>query len=104
VPERPEEERKKRGAVEGHEAHHRPAPLKIEATGEVRLRECPKGGEGLGLPFDIEERVVEAIVPGHLRVTRYRIGRYRCDRCRKVRRARLPPEVAPPRSRFDWGS
>jgi transposase len=104
VPERPEEERGKRGAVEGHEAHHRPAPLRIDATQEVRLRDCPQCGEHLGRPFAIDERLVEAIVPGHVRVTRYRIGRYRCDRCRKVRRARLAPDVAPPRSRFDWGS
>jgi hypothetical protein len=104
VPERPAEERKKRGAVEGHEAHHRPAPLRIDATEEVRLAACPRCGEGLGRPFAIEERLVEAIVPGHVRVTKYRIGRYRCDRCRKVRRAQLAPDVAPPRSRFDWGS
>jgi hypothetical protein len=90
--------------VEGHEAHHRPAPPRIDATEEVRLESCPRCGEGLGRPFAIDERVVEAIVPGHVRVTRYRIGRYRCDRCRKVRRARLAPEVAPPRSRFDWGT
>ena len=104
VPERPEEERKKRGAREGHEAHHRPPPPHIDETQEVRLEQCPRCGEGLGAPFAIDERVVEAIVPGHVRVTRFRIGRYRCGHCRKVRRARLAPDVAPPRSRFDWGS
>jgi hypothetical protein len=104
VPERSEEERKKRGAVEGHEAHHRPAPARIDATEDVRLESCPRCGERIGRPFAIEERIVEAIVPGHVRVTRYRLGRYRCDRCRRVRRARLPPTVAPSRSRFDWGS
>jgi hypothetical protein len=104
IPELPEAERQKRGAKEGHEAHHRPAPLRIDATEEVRLEACPKCGEGLGEPFAVEERLVEAIVPGHVRVTKYRIGRYRCDRCRKIRRARLAPDVAPPRSRFDWGS
>ncbi|MGC2034913.1 MAG: IS66 family transposase [Thermoplasmata archaeon] len=101
---RPEEERKKRGAVEGHEAHHRPAPPGIDATEEVCLENCPRCGEALGRPFAVEERLVEAIVPGHVRVTKYRIGRYRCGHCRKVRRARLAPEVVPPRSRFDWGS
>lgn len=104
VLERSEEERKKRGAVEGHEAHHRPAPPRIDETQDVRLESCPQCGGELGRPFAIEERVVEAIVPGHVRVTKYRIGRYRCERCRRVRRARLAPEVAPPRSRFDWGS
>jgi hypothetical protein len=104
VPERSEEERKKRGAVEGHEAHHRAAPPRIDAIEEIRLEVCPRCGEELGAPFTIEERAVEAIVPGHVRVTKYRIGRYRCVRCRKVRRARLAPDVAPPRSRFDWGS
>jgi hypothetical protein len=79
-------------------------PVRIDATEEVRLDACPRCGEALGRPFAIEERVVEAIVPGHVRVTKYRIGRYRCARCRKVRRARLAPEVAPPRSRFDRGS
>lgn len=104
VSERLEEERKKRGAVEGHEARHRPTPARIDAIEDVRLERCPRCGEGLGEPFAIEERVVEAIVPGHVRVTRYRIGRYRCARCHRVRRARFGPFVAPPRSRFDWGS
>jgi len=104
APERPEEEHKKRGAVEGHEAHHRPAPPQIDAVEDVRLEECSRCGHAMGDPFTIEERVIEAIVPGHVRVTKYRIGRYRCAHCRKVRRARLAPEVAPPRSRFDWGS
>ena len=54
VPERPEEERKKRGAVEGHEAHHRPAPPRIDETQEVRLRDCPQCGEALGRPFAID--------------------------------------------------
>lgn len=104
VPERSDEERKKRGAVEGHEAPHRPAPSRIDETQDVRLESCPRCGEALGTPFAVEERVVETIVPGHVRVTKYRIGRYRCNRCRKVRRASLAPEVVPPRSRFDWGS
>ncbi len=52
----------------------------------------------------MDERLVEAIVPGHVRVTRYRVGRYRCERCRKVRRATMDPEVAPPKARFGWGT
>jgi hypothetical protein len=104
VPERIEDERGKRGAKDGHEAHHRPAPLRIDAIEDARLEECPRCGRAMGDPFAVEERLVEAIVPGHVRVTKYRIGRYRCAHCRKVRRARLAPEVAPPRSRFDWGS
>jgi hypothetical protein len=104
VPERSEEERKKRGAKEGHEAHHRPSPTRIDATEEVHLEQCPRCGEGLGAPFAIDERVIEAIVPGHVRVTKYRVGRYRCEHCHKVRRARLPSTVAPARSRFDWGT
>jgi hypothetical protein len=104
APEPPEEERKKRGAVEGHEAHHRPLPLSIDEEQDVRLERYPHCRASLGHPFAIEERLVEAIVPGHVRVTRYRIGRFRCDRSRKVRRARLAPDVAPPRSRFDWGT
>ena len=67
VPERSEEERKKRGAVEGHEAHHRPPPSRIDETQDVPLEQCPRCGEGLGEPFAIDERVVEAIVPGHAR-------------------------------------
>src|ERR1700686_701419 len=80
---RSEEKRRKRGAVEGHEAHPRPAPLRIDATEEVRLSDRPKCGERMGRPFAIDERLVEAIVPGHVRVTKYRIGRYRCGHCRK---------------------
>jgi hypothetical protein len=104
LPERPEGDKKEQGAGNGQEAHNPPAPLRIDETQEVCLKACPQCGEGLGRPFAIDERLVEAIVPGHVRVTKYRIGRYRCDHCRKVRRARLAPDVAPPRSRFDWGS
>jgi transposase len=104
VPEVPEEERKKRGAQDGHVAHHRPAPTRIDSVQDVELDRCPRCGDGLGEPFAIEERLVEEIVPGHVRVTNYRIGRYRCGHCRKVRRARLAPEVAPSRARFGWGT
>jgi transposase len=104
VPESPEGERKNRGAREGHEAHHRPPPSVIHDTQEIRLASCPQCGDELGVPFEVDERLVEAIVPGHVRVTEYRIGRYRCERCHRVRRARLAPDVAPPRSRFDWGT
>jgi hypothetical protein len=104
VTERPEGESKKRGAREGHEAHHRSPPSIIHDTQEIRLAACARCGEDLGEPFQIDERIVEAIVPGHVRVTRYLIGRYRCQRCRRVRRARLAPEVVPARSRFDWGT
>ena len=76
VVERPEEERKKRGAVEGHEAHHRPTPSRIDETQGVRLESCPRCGGALGDPFAIEERVVEAIVAGHVRVTKYQTGLY----------------------------
>jgi hypothetical protein len=100
----PEHEREKRGAREGHEAHHSPAMLRIDATEGVELQRCSKCGEELGAPFAIEERLVEEIVPGHVRVTNYRIGRYRCSRCPKVRRAALPREIAPPRARFGWGT
>lgn len=101
---RSDEERRKRGAREGHEAHHRPAPLRIDATEEIELERCPQCAERLGEPFAADERLVEEIVPGHVRVTRYRIGRYRCARCRKIRRAPLAPEIAPPRARFGWGT
>jgi hypothetical protein len=104
VPVPPVEERKKRGAREGHEAHHRSPPPRIDEEKEVCLTDCPSCGEELGAPFEINERTVEAIVPGHVRVTKYRIGRYRCRRCKKVRRARLAPDIAPSKSRFDWGT
>lgn len=94
----------KRGAREGHEAHHRAPPPRIDDVQDVELTTCPHCGEDLGGPFAVDERTVEAIVPGHVRVTKYRIGRYRCRRCRKVRRARLPSTVAPPKSHFDWGT
>ena len=47
---------------------------------------------------------MESIVPGHVRVTRWRIGRYRCRGCKKVRRAHIPRDVAPPKSNFSWGT
>lgn len=100
----PEEDPKKRGAKEGHEAHHRPPPESIHETREASLPACPRCGDALGDPFEVDERPIESIIPGHVRVTLWRIGRYRCRTCNKVRRARLPPEVAPPRSTFSWST
>ena len=100
----PEGQRKKRGAKFGHEPHHRPPPPLVHETVDVTTPECPDCGDDLGAPFAFDDHLVEAIVPGHVRVTRYRIGRYRCRTCRKVRRARLAPDIVPGTSRFSWGT
>lgn len=99
-----EEEQKKRGAKVGHEPHFRPPPEKIHETTDVPLQECPDCGGELEGPFEWDDHLVESIIPGHVRVARYRLGRYRCRTCRKVRRARLSPRIAPDRSRFSWGT
>ena len=91
----PEEERKKRGAKPGHGAHHRPPPTKIHETVDVTTPACPECGDELGKPFAFDDHLVESIVPGHVRVTRYRIGRYQCRSCKKVRRARLAATSSP---------
>jgi hypothetical protein len=70
----------------------------------VCLTDCPSCGEELGDPFEINERPVEANVPGHVRVTKDRIGRHRCRRCQRARRARGAPDVAFSKSRFEWGT
>lgn len=100
----PDEERKKRGAKFGHVPHFRPPPEKVHETRDALLDECPDCGGELQGPFEWNEHLVEAVIPGHVRVTRYRIGRYRCRSCKKVRRAHVPPDVAPDRSRFSWGT
>lgn len=100
----PEGEAKKRGAKFGHAAHHRPPPPIVHETVDVTTPECPECGEDLGEPFAFDDHLVEAIIPGHVRVTRYRIGRYRCRTCKRVRRARLAPDIVPGTSRFSWGT
>jgi hypothetical protein len=77
VPEIPEGVRKKRGARDGHQAHHPPAPIRIDSYQDVNLERCSKCGEGLGEPFAIEGRLAEESVPGHVCVTNCRVGRYR---------------------------
>jgi transposase len=94
----------KRGAKKGHEAHHRPPPEKIHETKEVELDACPDCGGPLEGPFQWSEHTVESIIPGHVRITRWRIGRYRCRGCKKIRRAHIPHDVAPPKSNFSWGT
>lgn len=104
VPKSDDQPPQKRRAREGHEAHHRAAPGRIDEVPEVGLATRPDCGEMLEVPFAVDGWTVEASVSGHLRVTRYRLGGYRCRHCRKVRWARLPPAVAPSKSRFDWGT
>jgi hypothetical protein len=99
-----EEDQKKRGAKFGHAPHFRPPPEKVHETTAVLLEESPDCGGDLEGPFEGSDHLVESILPGHVRVTRYRLGRYRCRACRKVRRARLSPRIAPDRSRFSWGT
>ena len=94
----------KRGAKMGHEAHHRPPPEKIDETRKAELDACPDCGGPLEGPFEWDEHTVESIIPGHVRITQWRIGRYRCRGCRKIRRAHIPDDVAPPKSNFSWGT
>ena len=90
----------KRGTKEGHDAHLRPPTSHIDEEQEVSLPSSSKCGSHLGEPFARDERTVETIAPGYVRVTRYHIARYRLSHCHKVRRARLPPDMAAPRSHF----
>ena len=65
---------------------------------------CPDCGGPLEGPFEWDEHTVESIIPGYVRVTQWRIGRYRCRGCKKIRRAHVPTNVAPPKSNFSWGT
>lgn len=100
----PEEEQKKRGAKFGQTAHFRPPPEKIYETTDVALEVCPDCGGELEGPFEWNDPLVGSIIPGPVRVTRSRLGRYRCRSGRKVRRALFSPRIAPDRSRISWGT
>lgn len=99
-----EESSHKRGAKNGHEAHHRPPPEQIDETREAELNAYPDCGGPLEGPFEWDEHTVESVIPGHVRITKWRIGRYRCRGCKKIRRAHIPNHVAPPKSNFSWGT
>jgi hypothetical protein len=105
TPKLPDGERGAPGAKEGHEAHHRPLPTVDQDTLEVTLRQRACAcGEEFGEPFDWTDRWVEKIVPGHVQRHHYRVAHYRCGKGRKLTAARVPGRVAPPKSRFCWGT
>ena len=99
------EDRKKPGAKEGHEAHHRPSPTDDKETVRIteRLRAC-ECGEEFRDPFDYTDRWVDKIIPGHVQRRHYRLAHYRCKKCGKLTAAKVPSRVAPRKSRFCWGT
>ncbi len=99
------EDRKRSGAKEGHEAHHRPSPTDDQDTVQIteKLRACGCGEE-FGDPFDYADRWVDRIIPGHVQRRHYRLAHYRCKKCGKLTAAKVPSRVAPRKSRFCWGT
>jgi transposase len=97
---------KKPGAKEGHEAHHRPPPsdtAKETVELDLRLRACACG-EAFDEPFAWTDRWVEKVIPGHVQRRHYRVAHYRCRKCRRLTAAKVSSRVAPPKSRFCWGT
>lgn len=66
----------KRGAKEGHDAHYRPPPSRIDEEQEVTLPSSSKYGSNLCEAFARDEQAMETIAPGYVRGTRYHIARY----------------------------
>lgn len=72
--------RKKPGAREGHEPHHRDVPEADEEQ-DATLTDCPECGTELGEPFETRSHTVEDMVPARRKTTRWWIHRYRCRGC-----------------------
>ncbi len=73
---------KKPGARDGHTPNHRKVN-EIDEENEVMLTSCPHCDTPLGEPIDMWERITEDIVPARLKVTKHRIYRYWCPRCKE---------------------
>ncbi|MDG6912769.1 MAG: transposase [Nitrososphaerota archaeon] len=95
----------KPGARKGHVAHHRPPPseeVERKEEGDLTLPQCACG-EAFGDPFDWEDRIIEDVVPGHMRRSHFRVAHYKCPKCGKLTAAQVPREAAPPKAHFGWG-
>lgn len=92
-PDHRKSKRKKPGARNGHEAHHRPTPIADEEK-DATLTKCPECNTRLGESIETRERVVEDIVPARIHTTKYRIHRYWCPSC-KAKVEAQPEEVLP---------
>ena len=89
--------RRKPGAQPGHPAHTRKADPP-EETRDATAACCPRCAGPLGDPLETRDRVVEELVPARVKVTLWRVHRYRCPRC--ARRVEAPVPGVLPGQRF----
>lgn len=73
-----------RGAQEGHEAHNRKSPSRVDQERHVYLSSCPECNTKLPQSNSSYSRIVEDIAPPKkYTVTRYHVERQWCPTCKK---------------------
>lgn len=82
-PRRQAEGPKPPGRPPGHEGSTRAVPQQVDEERELSLAECPHCGTQLGASAEVRERYVWDLLPPKVQVIRYRIVRYRCQKCRR---------------------
>jgi len=87
-------EPKKPGGKPGHPGSARPIPSKVDEERELTLDRCPDCGSPLSEPQEERVRYVEDLLLPRLHVTKYRIKRYWCPRCKRLVE-RKPSDVLP---------
>lgn len=96
-PDNRKSKRKKPGARNGHEAHHRPTP-KVDEEKDATLTKCPECNTRLDDPIEARDKITEDIIPARIHVTKHRIHRYWCPRCKS--KVEAQPENVLPGQRF----
>lgn len=93
-PRRQVEEKKPPGRQPGHAGTTRPVPQQVDEERELKLEKCLDCGTPLGEPAEVRERYVWDLLPPRAQVLRYRIARYRCQKCRRLVESK-PHDVLP---------
>lgn len=92
-PDNRKSKRKKPGARNGHEAHHRPTP-QVDEEKDATLTKCPACNTRLGESIETRDKITEDIIPARIHVTKHRIHRYWCPTCKSKVEAE-PANVLP---------
>lgn len=79
-----EKSERQRGAQQGHKAHNRTVPEKIDEEKEIHLTHCPDCHTNLKPTKSYHEKIIEDI-PKETKsvVTKYKIQRQWCSKCKK---------------------
>jgi len=93
-PPRQKEGAKKPGSKKGHRGMFRAIPSHVNEERKLTLECCPHCGSKLSEPQEERDRYVEDLVPPRLHVTKYRIERYYCPRCKRLVEKK-PDDVLP---------